>query len=242
FILNGVSQGTAFDNFDIRSGQMFAAVSLTATNSAIRLMSRVTPSSGPPQTVQRVIGVSISSPSISPRNPIGSVSSPVNFGWDSVLKSPYLAIFPDGVSVTNKGSNDTWQGVLSQAVFQSGKHSFEIQVINDTKTTNAWKFIVGVAPTKFDPRKTAWLGSQNSWGYIGGTGGKCHQVGKTVDYGAQYGGNDVVKCEVNFDLSTVEFFLNGKSQGVAFNNLTGPVKPGVSLCGKGACLRIANVL
>ncbi|ETO16421.1 hypothetical protein RFI_20918, partial [Reticulomyxa filosa] len=241
FLLNGVSQGKAFDNFDVSSGAMFAAVSLTATNSAIRLMSRVSPSSGPPQTVQRVVG-SVASPTLSPRNPSPSMFHSINFGWDAVLKSQYLAIFPDGVSVTNKGSNDTWQGVVSQATFESGKHSFEIQVINDAKTSNTWKFIVGVVPTKFDPRKTAWVGSQNSWGYIGGNGGKCYQVGKLVQYGVQYGGNDVIKCEVNLDKNTIEFFVNGKSQGVAFDNLVGPVKPAVSLCGKGSCLRIANVI
>jgi len=219
---------------------MFAAVSLTATNSSMRLMNRISPSSGPPQSVQRIVGVSLNSPISAPRNQ-GSVSSPVNFGWDSVLISPYLAVFPDGVSVTNKGSNDTWQGVVSQVTFQSGKHSFEIQVINDTKTTNTWKFIVGVVPAKFDPRKTAWLGSQNSWGYIAGSGCKCHQNGKAVNYGVAYGSNDVVKCEVNFDNSTVEYYVNGKTQGVAFDNLSGPIKPAVSLCGRGACLRIANV-
>jgi len=163
------------------------------------------------------------------------------FGWDPNLKSPHLAIFPDGVTVTNKGSQDTWQGVVSRQIFNSGRHSFEIHIINDIKTSNQWKYIFGVAPIAFDPKRTAWLGSQNSWGYIGGTGGKCHTVGKSVAYGKRFGGNDTIKCIIDFNKRTIEFFRNDKSQGIAFNNLNGAVRPAVSLTGKGAAVRISNV-
>jgi len=93
----------------------------------------------------------------------------------------------------------------------------------------------------FDPRRTGWLGSQGSWGYIGGTGGKCHNVGKSVNYGADFGNQDVVRCAIDFSKKTIEFFKNDKSQGVAFTDLEGSVKPAVSICGKGACVRIQNV-
>jgi hypothetical protein len=44
--------------------------------------------------------------------------------------------------------------------------------------------------------------------------------------------NDVIGIFLDFDKSQVEFFKNGTSQGVAFDNLTGPVFAGVSLTAK----------
>ena len=168
-------------------------------------------------------------------------SNPVKYGWDPILHSPHLFILPDGATVTNKGSGDRWEGIVSQAVFSAGKHSFEINIIADMKTSNTWKMVIGCVPVNFDPRKTGWIGSQGSWGYIAGTGGKCRDVPKSVAYGKKYGNNDVIKCEVDSNKGTIEFYRNGKSQGTAFKNLKGPVKPAVSLTGKGTTLRISNV-
>jgi len=254
FLLNGKSQGVAFDNFAPNGRQMFAAASITATGSRLRLMEKVTPRSKPPmsamaQNVAAAPNAAFANMAFAPQNaamqmppPAPQPSVSIKYGWDANLKSPHLAIFPDGVTVTNKGSNDTWQGVVSQQVFSSGRRSFEIHIINDIKTSNQWKYIFGVAPVAFDPKRTAWLGSQNSWGYIGGTGGKCHSVGKSVAYGKRYGGQDRVRCVLDFNKHTIEFFRNDKSQGIAFNNLNGAVRPAVSLTGKGAAVRICNIV
>jgi len=268
FFYNGRSQGVAFDNFNPESQNYYAAVSITATGSRLRLMQKVTPRSKPGIALQNP---AVMNPAMNPvMNP--AAASPVNFqnmqqqfqsqmnfappppainpvasnaqvqyGWDQALKSPHLAIFPDGVTVTNKGSNDTWQGAVSQMIFSSGKHSFEIHIINDTKTSNQWKYIFGVAPVSFDPKRTAWLGSQHSWGYIGGTGGKCHIHGKSIAYGKRFGGQDRIKCVLDFGKRSIEFFRNDKSQGIAFNNLNGAVRAAVSITGKGAAVRICNV-
>ena len=268
FILNGRTQGVAFDNFAPNGRNVFSAVSITATGSRLRLMQKVTPRSKPPmnsinnnnnnninninnsqqsglnaQFQQQMNFIPQPPPQQQQQQQQSGISNMNNikYGWDQNLKSPHLAIFPDGVTVTNKGSNDTWQGVVSQMIFSSGKHSFEIHIINDIKTSNQWKYIFGVAPVSFDPKRTAWLGSQNSWGYIGGTGGKCHIQGKSVAYGKRYGGQDRIKCVIDFNKRTIEFFRNDKSQGIAFNNLVGAVRPAVSLTGKGAAVRICNV-
>jgi len=245
FVLNGKSQGRAFDNFNTTKS-VFAAVSITATGSRLRLMEKVTPRSKPPivlnpqQPLNRQFQQQMN---FVPQPPPQAHSAPsgIKFGWDQTLKSQHLAIFPDGVTVTNKGSNDTWQGVCSQQVFRSGRHSFEIHIINDIKTSNQWKYIFGVAPLQFDPKRTAWLGSQSSWGYIGGTGGKCHNVGKSEAYGKRFGGQDRIRCVLDFTRRTIEFFRNDKSQGIAFTDLNCPVRPAVSLTGKGAAVRICNI-
>jgi len=187
FMLNGASQGRAFENFHANKS-VFAAVSITATGSRLRLMEKVTPRSKPPiQVNQQPLNRQFQQQMNFVPQPPPQAPSGIKYGWDSNLKSQHLAIFPDGVTVTNKGSNDTWQGVCSQQVFRSGRHSFEIHIINDIKTSNQWKYIFGVVPLNFDPKRTAWLGSQSSWGYIGGTGGKCHNVGKSEAYGKRLG-------------------------------------------------------
>jgi len=261
FILNGKSQGLAWNNFNPNGRNMFAAASITATASRLRLMEKVTPRSKPPMVQQQQVPIQnafggmnmnigqqpVANPQFVPQppppNPVQNAqqASGNAFGWHPQLKSQHLAIFPDGITVTNKGSQDTWQGVVSQKIFQNGRHPFEIHIINDIKTSNQWKYIFGVAPVAFDPKRTAWLGSQNSWGYIGGTGGKCHSVGKSIAYGKRFGNQDKIKIVLDFNKRTIEFFRNDKSQGIAFNNLNGAVRPAVSLTGKGAAVRICHV-
>jgi len=241
FLLNNKSQGKAFDNINYKNTQIFAAVSITATNSRLKLVERVSPFN--PPILNGVLVQPQQNNVIIPKQNILKVNknNKNNFGWDTQLISKHLMILPDGVNVTNKGSNDTWQGVVSTAVFSSGKHSFTIEIVYDAKTTNSWKFVIGVVPVKFDPRRTAWIGSQGSWGYIGGTGGKVYNVGESLPYSKKYGGNDKIRCDVDFNKCTIEFFINNKSCGIAFKNLNTPVKPAVSLTGKGACVKITNV-
>ena len=69
--------------------------------------------------------------------------------------------------------------------------SFEIQ--HDPATSNSWRWVVGVvsedfafsvspAPNAHANAKRAWVGAQqNSWGYIAGTGGICHESGTSTD-------------------------------------------------------------
>ena len=64
--------------------------------------------------------------------------------------------------------------------------------------------------------------AQSSWGYAA-VGETCHDATSGVKYGTRYGQDDVVGCLLDFDQSTIEYFVNGRSQGVAFRNLRGPV-------------------
>ncbi len=50
-------------------------------------------------------------------------------------------------------------------------------------------------------------------------------------YGENFGSKDIVKCEVDSDKGTIEFFKNGESQGIAFENVRGLLRPAVC-CGK----------
>ena len=62
----------------------------------------------------------------------------------------------------------------------------------------------------------------NTYGYGSGNGHLiCQDRGcQYFDrYGETFGLNDIVKCEVNFNNKTIEYYKNGKSQGIAFKNI-----------------------
>ena len=88
---------------------------------------------------------------------------------------------------------------------------------------------MGVLPTEVDcAGAKQWVGTNSSWGWIAGTGGKCHNEAKrfvflitpaslvsSMTYGEKFGLGDVVGICLDFDAGTIEFFKNGKSQGKA---------------------------
>jgi len=120
--------------------------------------------------------------------------------------------------------------VRSAQSFSSGVHKCAVKITTDTKTSNTWRFIVGVIPASLDcagPKQ--WVGTSNSWGYIAGTGGKCHGQARSLQYGDKFGLGDVVGIVLDFDKNNIDFYKNGVSQGAAFNNLVGPVHIAVSL-------------
>jgi len=216
FLLNGKSQGVAFTSFEEKSG-VFGGISMTAKGSRVRLMERITRS----QNVQ------------APAKALNNDKT-----WNPQNKSKQLIIHADGTTVENSGSNDTWTCIVGNKVYKRGVQEFEIVMLKDSRSSNTWKSIVGVAPVGFKVSEHAWLGSQNSWGYIGGTGGKCHRVGKSEIYGREFGNQARIKVRLDFGKKTIEFFLNGKSQGIAFTNLTGAVTPAVSLTGTGSIAKL----
>ena len=58
-----------------------------------------------------------------------------------------------------------------------------------------------------------------SWGYIAGNGNKNVNSSTAHAYGAAYKAGDTVTILLDFDASTIEFLLNGATQGVAFRDL-----------------------
>jgi hypothetical protein len=68
------------------------------------------------------------------------------------------------------------------------------------------------------------------WCYVGGGGNKAYNKSSSDAYGEKFIAGDVVGVSLDFDRKTIEFFRNGKSQGVAFDNLKGPVYACISSC------------
>eukprot|EP00456_Euglypha_rotunda_P081591 TRINITY_DN7975_c0_g1_i10.p1 TRINITY_DN7975_c0_g1~~TRINITY_DN7975_c0_g1_i10.p1 ORF type:complete len:2203 (+),score=340.71 TRINITY_DN7975_c0_g1_i10:827-6610(+) len=61
-------------------------------------------------------------------------------------------------------------------------------------------------------------GLTTAWSYIAGNGQKCNSYPETYT-GKTWGKDDIVGCEIDLDVGTIEFFVNGESQGIAYSNL-----------------------
>eukprot|EP00484_Ammonia_sp_Unknown_P025557 CAMPEP_0197029718 /NCGR_PEP_ID=MMETSP1384-20130603/9111_1 /TAXON_ID=29189 /ORGANISM="Ammonia sp." /LENGTH=785 /DNA_ID=CAMNT_0042458937 /DNA_START=41 /DNA_END=2398 /DNA_ORIENTATION=+ len=150
-----------------------------------------------------------------------------------------------GRIVVNTGSLDQWCSIrfIAPILPSFNKFYFSVRVLSLPATTNTWKVCIGAVPIEFNIKADRhWIGSQHSWSYIAGTGGKCYNSGKSVSYGQTYKEKDVISVLLNFEDGKIEFFKNGKSQGVAFENLKKAVIPAVSMTAKGCKLQIIDLL
>lgn len=134
--------------------------------------------------------------------------------------------------ITHTNTTESWHTVKGVQAYSFGRHLLEFRIDRDGHGSNSWKFIIGVVPHRFMINNTStWIGSQGGWGYIGGLGHKNYNSSTNRPYGATYTAADTVGVQLDFDAGTIEFFKNGVSQGIAFDNLTGPVFAAVSMTG-----------
>eukprot|EP00456_Euglypha_rotunda_P015188 TRINITY_DN14859_c0_g1_i13.p1 TRINITY_DN14859_c0_g1~~TRINITY_DN14859_c0_g1_i13.p1 ORF type:complete len:124 (-),score=7.83 TRINITY_DN14859_c0_g1_i13:80-451(-) len=112
--------------------------------------------------------------------------------------------------------------------------------MNSPETPNSWRMIAGVVPSTFTCMgNKQWVGAGGSWGYIAGTGGKCCNTPLSTNFGETWGGKgDVIGVRLDFATGHLEFLKNGVSQGVAYNNVRGPVHAAVSLTASGSAVRL----
>ena len=164
-----------------------------------------------------------------------AVSAPaLCYDWADNEKGQFVTLLPSSSSVArNLGSSDKWQMVRSVQSFSPATgpvHRIAIRIVVDPSTSNTWRFILGVVPMSLDcggPKQ--WVGTGGSWGYIAGTGGKCHVSAKSEEYGEKYGDGDVIGMEMDFERSELRFYRNGVDQGVAYADLIGPLHVAASL-------------
>jgi len=246
FFRNEEFQGLAFNDLN---PPVHLAASLTATGGVLEIVPTPNTVIAYIEHMERQYAGQSSSSSLSQQAsipipiPIVPVSS-LQHGWDPVHKSQFMSIDPLTGYARNLGSNDKWQSVRALQAFNASmglsRHRFAIELIDMPKTNNSWQVIVGVVPTTFTCNGAKqWVGAGESWGYIGGTGGKCFNVPKSTDYGQKFGrSGDVIMVQLDFDKHTIEFFINGVYMGVAFNNLQGTVYPAVSITATGATVRL----
>ena len=156
--------------------------------------------------------------------------------WDPNKMDPLLQLDESTGVVSNRGTGDKWQSVMSARAFSKGVCRVTIEITAAPPTANNWAFVVGLVPPSF-PLTT--VGLSNSWGYIAGTGGKCFNVASSTPYGRNYGKQgDRITMIINFDKGTLSYELNGVNQGVAFVGVVGPVHAAVSMTATGAAARL----
>lgn len=131
--------------------------------------------------------------------------------WDPNKKSENPAIISDGnltVSMSGIPAN-----VLSTEGKSKGKWYWEVDAVEGAY------FMVGIAYSNYD-MNTRFIGdSEDSYGYYGRYGTKYHLANNYTEYGQTYGVGDTIGVALDLDNHTLEFFKNGVSQGVAYNNL-----------------------
>lgn len=160
--------------------------------------------------------------------------------WNtSKMLSSELKQHDDLITISKKKASLWPSQVVGRQEFSNGRHSFTLEVIQIQKNPIllGCAVAIGVVPSNYT--LTTWFGFYHGWGYID-NGRKAHESGKNelVQYGESYGCGDTITVELDFDEKTIVFYKNGRSLGVAFKNLTGPVYPAVSLASSGDCVRL----
>jgi hypothetical protein len=142
--------------------------------------------------------------------------------------------------LVHRGSHDKWRCARGLRVYREGTHFFEVYIEALGATSNSWNMCVGVVPLDFDPaHEKIWVGAQKSWSYIGGNGHRVYDGANAVPYGEPFGKGDTIGVLLDFDRRSIEFFKNGRSQGVAFSaELSAPVCAAVSFTAARTCLRL----
>jgi len=149
----------------------------------------------------------------------------------------------DGMSVVmtsqsvEKISGDDWMTVGVDRVWWSGQHSFTVRVIK-----SVWYVSVGVMSADLTSCTgcLGWTGeSVRGWGY-NSDGYKFHN-GSGPRYGERYYTGDVIRCDVDMDKRTITFFKNDISQGIAYTDFEGPLRPVVSLLKKGEKIQLLTL-
>ncbi len=170
-----------------------------------------------------------------------------DYKWSSTLKGPDIELLASdgGYSVTRKEGGN-WQTVVSNYIMEvSNIFSFDIEIVK----TSGVIIHVGVIPSSEDCEKwitkagveLAWSGGAEkgySYYYTGYTYHNHARSSTTLGFGFKQG--DIVTCVVNLREGTLGYKVNSIFQGIAYENIKGPLRPAVCFKDKGDCIKITN--
>ena len=148
--------------------------------------------------------------------------------WNRKHSSKTFVFSNDGYTITNihKGFSHS---IYIDTIFESGIHSFEIQISNYTKGTNT---LIGI--TKYcikDKLMDMKMIYDRSSKCISSHNGKKIDSKNISNYGnrIKFNENCIIKCILDFNNKTVQYFKNNKDLGIAFYNLKGKVRPMITV-------------
>jgi len=153
------------------------------------------------------------------------------FTWSPSHKHHSLQLSEKNTVIVSTDPN-YWQSVGSDIELKSGVHEWEI-VLNQYDTGNSYNVVIGVVPSHFTQwSSSTWVGSGTGspgWAFVTGNGYKTGTNTGQTYFGQAARQGDTVRTRLDLDKHTIEFFVNGTSQGVAFTDVTGPVRPAISV-------------
>jgi len=157
----------------------------------------------------------------------------IDFKFDGILKSRDVRILENGRIAQTPGGN-IWQTVLCDHEFSEGVITWDITLDLYTNV-NGWNVATGIVPISFSiahQQQGSTFGCRGTqgWVLITGTGQKATPLlgQNPIPYTARFTQGDRIGHKLDLDKRTLEFFRNGKSLGIAFKDILGPVRVAVS--------------
>jgi len=156
---------------------------------------------------------------------------PAWFHWDQSRKHSSLIVTSDGLTVTST-TTSYYQPIFGDCEMKEG--TFEWEVTLTQFYVNSYSLNIGVVPASYSnfssSQMIGYSGHIPGWCFGAGYGQKWDN-GSQSSYGKTCSQGDRIRVKVDMDAKTLEFFINDNSQGVAFTNLSGTLRPALSLYG-----------
>jgi len=152
------------------------------------------------------------------------------FKWDVSKRHSSLVVTDDGRTVSSS-STSFFQPIGGDIELKTGEWEWELTI--NSLYSHSQSLNIGVSPSSY----TTWTSSHMigypghapGWAFACGGSQKMHNA--TTSYGGKCSVGDRIKVRVNLDKKDIEFYINGVSQGVAYTNVQGPVRPTLSMYG-----------
>jgi len=158
---------------------------------------------------------------------------PAWFKWDASKKHTNLLVSEDGMTVTSN-TTSYYQPVFSDTEIKENTGIYEWEIVLTNFYQNAYSVNIGVVNATYSNYTMAqMIGYPN---HIPGFAFACGQAiayynNQQKTYARTCATGDVVRARFDSDKHTLEYFINDQSYGVAFNDVSGNVRPAMSLYG-----------
>eukprot|EP01080_Neovahlkampfia_damariscottae_P008636 gene8636-583_t len=148
-----------------------------------------------------------------------------------------IDISKDGMSCFHTGKDKSATTSYSNQSFSEGRNYFEVKI--DKSVSN--HIMVGVVNTEeHNDHNSFIIKGKQTFSYYS-LNGKSYHNGVAKLYGAKYFEGDSIGISVDHDKQSIEFYLNGISQGIAYTkNIIGSLTPAVTLYQKGDSISIVK--
>jgi hypothetical protein len=118
----------------------------------------------------------------------------------------------DGLTISNLSKEKRIVNCFSSKPFNTGKYYFSIKI----QKTNDSNIILGFCPERLSSKCLIHL--KDSFGYYSFNGAS-YLESASFEYGRSFGQGDEIGISLNMETKEVEYYLNGKSLGLCFNNI-----------------------